>query len=88
MSEIKTHKDLHLWKEVMTLVKEVYKLTANFRKEETYGLVSQIRQAAVSIPSNTAEGAGRNSNKGFTQSLYVALALLLNWKHNCCYQGN
>jgi len=76
MSGIKTHKDLDVWKEAMTLVKEVYKLTANFPKEEAYGLVSQIRRAAVSIPSNIAEGAARNSNKEFIQSLYVSLGSL------------
>ena len=54
---MKTHKDLDVWKEAMTLVKGIYKLTADFPKEETYGLVSQIRRAAVSIPSNIAEGA-------------------------------
>ena len=55
--KMKTHKDLDVWKEAMTLVKGIYKLTAEFPKEETYGLVSQIRRAAVSIPSNIAEGA-------------------------------
>jgi four helix bundle protein len=54
---MKTHKDLDVWNEAMTLVKGIYKLTAEFPKEETYGLVSQIRRAAVSIPSNIAEGA-------------------------------
>ena len=72
MSKIKTHKDLAVWKEAVTLAKEVYRLTANFPKEETYGLVSQIRRAAVSIPSNIAEGAARNSNKEFIQSFYVS----------------
>jgi four helix bundle protein len=47
----------------MTRAKRIYKLTADFPKEETYGLVSQIRRAAVLIPSNIAEGAARNSNK-------------------------
>lgn len=64
------------WKEAMTEVKEVYKLTASFPKEETYGLVSQIRRTAVSIPGNIAEGAARNSNKEFSQFLYVSLGSL------------
>ena len=58
------------------MAKEIYRLTANFPKEETYGLVSQIRRAAVSIPSNIAEGAARNSSKEFIQSLYVSLGSL------------
>jgi len=60
----------------MSLAKGIYKLTADFPKEETYGLVSQIRRAAVSIPSNIAEGAARNSNKEFIQFLYVSLGSL------------
>jgi len=76
MSEIKTHKDLNVWKEALTLAKEIYSLTANFPKEETYGLVSQIRRAAISIPSNIAEGAARNSSKEFIQFLYVSLGSL------------
>ena len=60
----------------MTLVKGIYKLTAEFPKEETYGLVPQIRRAAVSIPSNIAEGAARNSNKEFIQFLYISLGSL------------
>jgi len=76
MGGIKTHKDLDVWKEAMALAKEVYELTKNFPKEETYGLVSQMRRAAVSIPSNIAEGAARNSNKEFIQSLYVSLGSL------------
>jgi four helix bundle protein len=73
---LKTHKDLDVWKESMKLVKQKYLLTDNFPKEETYGLVSQIRRSAVSIPSNIAEGAARNSNKEFTQFLYVSLGSL------------
>ena len=76
MGGVKTHKDLDVWKEAMALAKEIYELTKNFPKEETYGLVSQIRRAAVSIPSNIAEGAARNSNKEFIQSLYVSLGSL------------
>jgi four helix bundle protein len=52
MSKIQTHKDLDVWKESMQLAKQMYLLTTNFPKEETYGLISQIRRSAVSIPSN------------------------------------
>jgi hypothetical protein len=52
MSKIKTHKDLDVWKKAMALAKEVYMLIADFPREEIYGLVSQMRRAAVSIPSN------------------------------------
>lgn len=76
MSKIKTHKDLDVWKEAMTLAREVYKLTKSFPKEEMYGLVPQMRRAAVSIPSNIAEGAARNSDKEFIQFLYVSLGSL------------
>jgi four helix bundle protein len=60
----------------MALAKGIYELTRDFPKEETYGLVSQIRRAVVSIPSNLAEGAARNSNKEFIQYLYVSLGSL------------
>jgi four helix bundle protein len=76
MSEIKTHKDLDVWKESMNLAKEVYKLTESFPKEEIFGLTSQIRRAAVSIASNIAEGAARNSRKEFIQALHVSLGSL------------
>jgi len=51
----------------MALAKGIYELTTEFPKEEAYGLVSQMRRAAVTIPSNLAEGAARNSDKEFTQ---------------------
>lgn len=56
----------------MDLTTEVYRLSANFPKEEKYGLTSQIRRSAVSVPSNIAEGAGRNSNKEFVYFLGVS----------------
>jgi four helix bundle protein len=69
---MKTHKDLDVWKNSIELVKAVYKITSNFPKEELYSFTNQIRRAAVSIPSNLAEGAGRNHNKEFIQFLYIA----------------
>lgn len=69
----RTHKDLIVWQKAMDLVEEVYKLTDTMPKTELYGLTSQIRRSAISIPSNIAEGAARNHNKEFVQFLYVAL---------------
>ena len=62
-ANIKTHKDLDVWKKSMDLVEEVYRRTDNFPDSEKYGLTNQMRRCAVSIPSNIAEGAGRNSKK-------------------------
>lgn len=76
MGKLKTHKDLDVWKEAMDLAKEIYLLTSKFPKEEVYGLTSQIRRSVVSIPSNIAEGAARNSSKEFIQFLYIALGSL------------
>jgi four helix bundle protein len=73
---MKTHKDLDVWKKAMDLAKEVYSLTAEFPKEEVYGLVAQMRRAAVSVPSNIAEGSARNSHKEFIRFLYTALGSL------------
>ena len=71
--KVKTHKDLDVWKKAMSFVTELYKITATFPKDERYGLTSQMRRAAVSIPSNISEGAARQSNKEFIQFLYIAL---------------
>lgn len=57
----------------MDFVTMLYKVTTNFPKEEIYGLTNQMRRAAVSIPSNIAEGAARQSNKEYIQFLYIAL---------------
>ncbi|MGQ7868926.1 four helix bundle protein [Sunxiuqinia sp. sy24] len=68
--------ELKIWQEARKLVKEVYSLTAKFPKEEMYGLTSQIRRAAVSIPSNIAEGTGRNGDKDFQRFLEYAIGSL------------
>lgn len=64
--------ELKIWQKAMNVVENSYKQTANFPKEEKYGLTSQIRRSAVSIPSNIAEGAGRNSTGEFKQFLGIA----------------
>jgi four helix bundle protein len=71
-----THKDLDIWKLGIELVEEVYKNTIEFPKEEIYGLTSQMRRAAISIPSNISEGATRSSKKEFIKFLYVSLGSL------------
>ena len=65
-------KDLKIWNKSMDLAMRVYDLSAKFPTDERYGLISQIRRCAVSIPSNISEGAGRNSNKEFLQFLGIA----------------
>lgn len=71
-NDIRPHYNLEAWKEAMTLVKVVYQLTKNFPTDELYGLTSQMRRCAVSIPSNLAEGAARSSRKEFAQFLSIA----------------
>lgn len=73
---MKTHKDLDIWKKGIEFVVEIYKTTANFPKEELYGLTSQMRRAVISYPSNIAEGAARFSKKEFIQFLYISLGSL------------
>jgi four helix bundle protein len=64
---LRGYRDLRAWQQAMALVTKIYRITRAFPKEELYGLVSQIRRAAVSIPSNLAEGHGRNSRNEFRQ---------------------
>ena len=73
---IKTHKDLDVWKLSIQLVKNIYQLTSKFPSEEKFGLVAQIRRAAVSIPSNISEGEARNSDKDYIRFLYISLGSL------------
>jgi len=65
-------KELKIWNKAIDLTVDVYKATSAFPSEEKYGLTSQSRRCAVSIPSNIAEGAGRNSNKEFCNFLGIA----------------
>lgn len=66
------YRDLLVWQKSMQLAVEVYRLTSKFPKEEVFGLTSQVRRSAISVPSNIAEGHGRLSKKEFRQFLGVA----------------
>ena len=70
---MRTHLDLDVWKKSIQFVKKIYGITSKFPDTEKYGLTNQMRRCAVSIPSNIAEGAGRNSKKEFKQLLYISL---------------
>lgn len=72
-AKIKSFQDLEIWKRSMKLVEEIYNLTRAFPKDEIYGLTSQLRRSAISIPSNMAEGFARFHNKEYRQFLYVSL---------------
>lgn len=72
----KSFKDLIVWQKAYELVIEIYKTTKKFPKDELYGLSQQVRRAAVSIPSNIAEGYGRQYNKEYKQFLFVAYGSL------------
>jgi four helix bundle protein len=73
---ILSYRDLNVWQNAMNLVEDVYKITANFPKEEKYGLISQIRRCSVSIPSNISEGFMRKSTKEYIQFIYISLGSL------------
>jgi len=68
-----THKDLIVWQKGIELVKNIYLITDSFPKSEQFGLVAQMRRSVISIPSNIAEGFGRNSDNELIHFLYVAL---------------
>ena len=70
---VRTHRDLDVWKKSIDLVTLIYKYTAEYPKDEVYGLTSQIRRCAVSIPSNIAEGSARTTKKDFSHFLAIAL---------------
>jgi four helix bundle protein len=76
-NQIKSHRDLIAWQKAMNLVVTIYHATKSFPKDETYGLTSQIRRAAVSIPANIAEGQGRRQKGEFRQFLGNARGSLL-----------
>lgn len=70
---IKSYKDLGVWKKGMSFVTVIYKLTACFPSEERFGLITQLRRAAVSVPSNIAEGHSRRGRKDYIQYISIAI---------------
>ena len=74
---VQSYRQLIAWQKAMELVKYVYDLTKKFPREELYGLTLQIRKAVVSVPSNIAEGQGRNSTKEFLHFLSIAYGSLM-----------
>ena len=72
MSGVKSYKELLIWQKGIKIVILVYKLTRGFPKEEIYALTSQVKRASVSIPSNIAEGFGRQTDKSFNHFLNIA----------------
>lgn len=72
----KPHKKLDAWKLSMDLVIDIYRETEKFPDRERYGIVDQMRRAAISIPSNIAEGAARNTKREFVNYLHIAQASL------------
>ena len=69
---LKNYKELKVWQRSYNLCLEIYRITKGFPKEEKYGLTSQIRRAAVSVPNNIAEGYGRKTTQEYIRFLYVA----------------
>jgi four helix bundle protein len=69
---LKNYKELKVWQKAYQFCGEIYKITKSFPKEERYGLTSQIRRAAVSVPSNIAEGYGPKTTQEYIQALYIA----------------
>lgn len=90
-----THKELTIWKDGIDLVTNIYRLTKAFPDEEKFGLISQMRRSAVSVPSNIAEGAARNSDKEYIHFLYISLGslaeletqLIISMKLGFCDEG-
>ena len=70
---IRSYRDLEVWRKAMELAQKCYEITADFPNREVYGLASQIRRAAVSIPSNIAEGHSRRSRQAYLNHISIAL---------------
>lgn len=77
MAEASSHRRLIVWQKSMELVERVYHISASFPKTEQYGLTSQIRRAAVSVPANIAEGSARGSAKDYSNFLAIAKGSLM-----------
>ncbi len=76
MTQIRTYRNLIIWQKSMALVTEIYGVTKTFPKDEIYGLIAQMRRCAVSIPSNIAEGYGRNSTSDYIRFLHITTGSL------------
>ena len=74
--QIRSFRDLRVWQAGIDLVRKIYELTSRFPRSEVYGLASQMQRAAVSVPSNIAEGHARESTKEYLQHLSIAQASL------------
>lgn len=72
MSNVNSYKDLLVWQKAMVIVDEVYRLAKDFPREEMYALADQVRRSSVSIPSNIAEGWGRDSSQSYKHFLRIA----------------
>jgi len=72
MGKIKSFEDLEVWRRSHIIVVQLYRITQNYPRDELYGITSQIRRAAISVPNNIAEGAGRYSTKDFIRFLIQA----------------
>ncbi len=77
MSEIKSYKDLLVWQKGIEIVKEIYLICKDLPKDEVFGLQSQMKRASISIPSNIAEGYGRNYTQNYIQFIKIARGSLL-----------
>lgn len=75
--KINTYKDLLVWQKAVAVVTSIYTLTKSFPQEEKFGIISQLNRASVSIPSNIAEGWGRESTKSYLQFLKIARGSLM-----------
>ncbi|MDD4295020.1 MAG: four helix bundle protein [Candidatus Omnitrophica bacterium] len=82
--KIKSFKDLNIWERGVKIVEDIYAITKSFPKEEIYGLTSQMRRAAISIPSNIAEGFSSAYNKEYKQFLYISLGVLFGSNYSNC----
>jgi four helix bundle protein len=85
---METHRDLNVWKVAVDFVTTIYKTTGSFPPSELFGLTNQMKRAAVSIPSNIAEGAGRKSPKEFCQFLSFALGSIAELETQLIISGN
>lgn len=77
VNKVSTYKDLIAWQKAITLVTDVYKITKTFPETEKFGLTSQLNRAIVSVPTNIAEGWGRESSKNYLQFLRISRGSLM-----------